>query len=166
MFDWILNTSLHVFHVDIFDSTIMFLYFIYRSLLVDFARVSLISGFVSISQITCIIKQLHTFSVFFVFFLSTWFTRFTSKTFLQNKTWNKTIKKNNNKEKASNKTMKKHRRYFNNIFWMSAQSGRQNLKRNNGCIGLHGSDVGPYEMVKKVLLCHIILKVLITDYWS
>ena len=61
MFDWVLNTSLHVFHIYIFVfTTILSLYSVYKSLFLAFVPVSLISRFVSVSQITCIIKLLHT----------------------------------------------------------------------------------------------------------
>ena len=61
MFDWVLNTSLHVFHIYIFVFTTMLsLHSIYKSLFLAFVPVSLISRFVSVSQITCIIKLLPT----------------------------------------------------------------------------------------------------------
>ena len=57
-------------------------------------------------------------------------------------------KKNNNKEKASNKTMTKHRRYFNNIFWMLRQWWKSRIK----CHKMYGSkkSTRPKEKAKLI----------------
>ena len=67
-----------------------------------------------------------------LFFLSKWFKRFTNKTILRNKLWNK--KNNNNREKEYNKTMTKHIRYLNNIFRMLRQWWKSRIKwhKKNG----------------------------------
>ena len=79
-----------------------------------------------------------------LFFISKWFTSFTSKTILQNKLWNK--KNKINREKPYNKTMTKHIWNLNKIFWMLGQWWKSRIKWHK----IHGSkkSTGPKEKAK------------------